>query len=290
MKQKNALIIAAVVFTASLHLCSATLPAKLPEFKSKAELQTTQKSHAVTTGSEKGIFYTGKPFETARDGYLFKYRNYDPELNRWTSIDPSGFLDGANGNIYVGNGTTSDLDPNGLWKVKLVSITPQGGSWSPASGNWDTDINHTRTLSASGGLSSDTQTGQLVDSISITGSGRAKVNAHNHLLNTDSTVAEITSFTPTYTVNVNSDGYISISGGGDNKTFDGSLMLLVNANYSGPENHHSLSLTVGYSAVYAPQQVTGAGGNIMGTGGNFAWTSSTKEIAGSVSMYFEAVE
>ncbi|MCK9588011.1 MAG: hypothetical protein M0Q93_01450, partial [Terrimicrobiaceae bacterium] len=49
-------------------------------------------------------FYTGKPYESDTGSYTFKYRNYDPELNRWTTMDPSGFPDGANNHIYVKNG------------------------------------------------------------------------------------------------------------------------------------------------------------------------------------------
>lgn len=32
-------------------------------------------------------FYTGKPYDADSESYTFKYRNYDPELNRWTSVD-----------------------------------------------------------------------------------------------------------------------------------------------------------------------------------------------------------
>ena len=58
-------------------------------------------------------FYTGKPYDADTETYTFKYRSYDPELNRWTTADPSGFPDGANNQIYVNN-PLSLLDPNGL--------------------------------------------------------------------------------------------------------------------------------------------------------------------------------
>ena len=33
--------------------------------------------------------------------YTFNFRNYDPKLNRWTSVDPIGFPDGANNHSYL---------------------------------------------------------------------------------------------------------------------------------------------------------------------------------------------
>ena len=64
-------------------------------------------------------FYTGKPYDADLGAFTFKYRNYDPELKRWTSADPSGFPDGANNTSYAPCPTWK-LDPNGL-----ISITGQ---------------------------------------------------------------------------------------------------------------------------------------------------------------------
>lgn len=58
-------------------------------------------------------FYTGKPYDADSEGYTFMYRNYDPELNRWTTVDPSGFPDGANNQLYAPS-PTFKLDPLGL--------------------------------------------------------------------------------------------------------------------------------------------------------------------------------
>jgi len=58
------------------------------------------------------IFFTGKPYVDGL-GYVFKYRNYNPELCRWQSADPSGFPDGANNQIYAPV-PTSQFDPTGL--------------------------------------------------------------------------------------------------------------------------------------------------------------------------------
>jgi len=45
---------------------------------------------------------------------VFKYRNYDPALNRWTAFDPCGFPDGANNNVYAPI-PTKELDALGLF-------------------------------------------------------------------------------------------------------------------------------------------------------------------------------
>lgn len=59
-------------------------------------------------------FFTGKPYDADSESYTFKYRNYDPELNRWTSADQLGFLDGINCYIYTPT-PTSSFDYMGLF-------------------------------------------------------------------------------------------------------------------------------------------------------------------------------
>lgn len=58
-------------------------------------------------------FYTGKPYDADTESYTFRYRNYDPELNRWTTADPSGFPDGVNNQLYAPN-PFSEFDFQGL--------------------------------------------------------------------------------------------------------------------------------------------------------------------------------
>jgi RHS repeat-associated protein len=58
-------------------------------------------------------FYTGKPYLAESGSYAFKYREYNPEMNRWTTVDPSGFPDGANNRLYAAV-PTSEFDNNGL--------------------------------------------------------------------------------------------------------------------------------------------------------------------------------
>jgi len=66
----------------------------------------------ATSPQEPTVFFTGKPYVDGL-GYVFKYRNYNPELCRWQSADPSGFPDGANNQIYAPC-PTSGVDPTGL--------------------------------------------------------------------------------------------------------------------------------------------------------------------------------
>ena len=65
-------------------------------------------------------FYTGKPYDADLGAYVFNARNYNPEINRWTSADPSGFPDGANANIYVPS-PLSECDPDGRRAQKAFS-------------------------------------------------------------------------------------------------------------------------------------------------------------------------
>ena len=61
-------------------------------------------------------FYTGKPYDADLGAYTFNYRNYDPEVKRWTTMDPSGFPDGANNHVYAAV-PTSEVDYQGLFAL-----------------------------------------------------------------------------------------------------------------------------------------------------------------------------
>ncbi len=83
----------------------AAFQAPLPEFKNEKQLAEWRAEKASETTSQgyatkEAAFFTGRPYITSSGGYAFKYRSYDPELARWTSEDPSGFPDGANGVAY----------------------------------------------------------------------------------------------------------------------------------------------------------------------------------------------
>jgi RHS repeat-associated protein len=69
-------------------------------------------STAYGEGLEGGRF-TGKPFIKEIDSYIFHYRLYSPDANRWTNQDPIGFPDGANNFLYINGNPLSEVDPLG---------------------------------------------------------------------------------------------------------------------------------------------------------------------------------
>ncbi len=80
----------------------------------------------VTTLSPEEIRYTGKPYSKALGAYVFNARAYDATTSRWTTPDPSGFPDGANGRVYAPV-PTGDFDFGGCYAVKNSSGV--GNSW-----------------------------------------------------------------------------------------------------------------------------------------------------------------
>ena len=111
------MILAAIIAaTSAIQAATAEhkLPAPMPEFKTPEQLVVWRKEMAakaaaadamaaMQANSEPSAFYTGKPFLSETGSYGFMFRQHDPEHCRWTTIDPSGFPDGANNNIYVIN-------------------------------------------------------------------------------------------------------------------------------------------------------------------------------------------
>lgn len=130
MKTTHVLLAAVLAATSAIQAATTEhkLPAPMPAFKTPEQLavwrkEMNEKAKAADALAAKqsnfeptastSAFYTGKPFLQDTGSYAFKYRNYDPELNRWTTIDPSGFPDGANNTIYSANPLTN-FDNNGL--------------------------------------------------------------------------------------------------------------------------------------------------------------------------------
>jgi RHS repeat-associated protein len=56
--------------------------------------------------------YTGKPYDTATGLYNYGYRDYQPEVARFTTVDP--VRDGTNWFAYVNNDPVNWVDPWGL--------------------------------------------------------------------------------------------------------------------------------------------------------------------------------
>jgi len=112
----------------------AALKAPLPEFKNEKQLaewraEKASQSNTRATAQEPA-FYTGKPYLASSGSYAFRYRAYNPEMARWTSEDPSGFPDGANGNIY-GTTPNSQLDYQGLSLIDITGkVIGKLGDWT----------------------------------------------------------------------------------------------------------------------------------------------------------------
>ena len=137
MKTTHIILAAVLAATSAIQAATAEhkLPAPMPEFKTPEQLavwrkEMAEKAAAVDAQTAKqansapstSVFYTGKPYVEEAASYAFSFRNYDPELNRWTSADPSGFPDGANNRCYAPV-PTGALDSDGLQVIKLSYVT-----------------------------------------------------------------------------------------------------------------------------------------------------------------------
>ena len=120
--RRQLIVSMACAFSFVLSSMASTMPT-LPEFRSQQQLaqwrETAAKAapQSVAAKSTGPAFFTGKPYDAASGNYVFKYRNYNPCLARWTSTDPSGFPDGANNSAYVANNPLGLLDDTGLAQV-----------------------------------------------------------------------------------------------------------------------------------------------------------------------------
>ena len=74
-------------------------------------------------------FFTGKPYDSDLGNYTFNARNYNPEINRWSSADPSGFPDGANNTLYLGNAMLNAVDPSGLQRATATGTFTITATW-----------------------------------------------------------------------------------------------------------------------------------------------------------------
>jgi RHS repeat-associated protein len=128
-------------------------PAPLPEFKTPEQLAKWRSETAARTANQESTssrpstldsstpFYTGKPYLADSGSYAFKYREYNPEMGRWTTVDPSGFPDGANNVAYMAV-PTSEVDICGLrasaaalWSAyPNYSTTSTADVWAMAGG------------------------------------------------------------------------------------------------------------------------------------------------------------
>jgi len=130
----------------------AEFKAPLPEFRNEkqlAEWRAEKASESTSQGyaTEQTAFYTGKPYLASTGSYAFKYRSYNPEVARWTSEDPSGFPDGANGVAYQPCPTNS-FDYEGLFTVTGATTPTTPTATGTYGGKTYTTTAHTATLVA----------------------------------------------------------------------------------------------------------------------------------------------
>jgi RHS repeat-associated protein len=254
----------------------AAFPAAMPEFKNEKQLATwraEQASKADTrTAEETHAFYTGKPYVGSSGGYAFQYRSYNPELARWTSEDPSGFPDGANGYISVNNQVTNEFDPNGLWHVKMTS-------YGNAPGNTSKFIwhNYVGGLTADGSLTSDTAPNTLASNIGVIGMSTADYTGK-----TPFTIGQ------SYSITVDDAGNLHIESHGDDQTTAGGLGIAVVGTDKG-DGTQRLTLNYKIAAAEGTTGLTSVGATVLGTGATFGWTYSTSSLSGTLSITFVAV-
>jgi len=118
----------AVVAALAAIVVQSALAGSLPEIMTPGELRALRAgqiaraaaAQADVAKSATPTMYTGKISDADSGGYLFKYRNYDPEMNRWTTVDPSRFPDGANAYFYAPN-CLSEIDTDGCAKMSALN-------------------------------------------------------------------------------------------------------------------------------------------------------------------------
>jgi RHS repeat-associated protein len=72
--------------------------------------------------------YTAREYHPRSGLYYYRARWYDPEIGRFITQDPIGFLGGMNLYVYVGNDPVTYIDPLGLWTWQRgISVTVGAG-------------------------------------------------------------------------------------------------------------------------------------------------------------------
>ena len=70
--------------------------------------------------------FSSKEFEDHAGLYYFGARYYDPEIGRWLTPDPFGFIDGPNVYVYTANNPINCMDPWGL-RLAVATVSPGAG-------------------------------------------------------------------------------------------------------------------------------------------------------------------
>jgi len=70
--------------------------------------------------------FSTKEFDSRSGLYYFGARYYDPEIGRWLTPDPLGFINGSNMYLYCGNNPINLVDPLGLFDGYLFTKSLAG--------------------------------------------------------------------------------------------------------------------------------------------------------------------
>ena len=85
----------------------------------------------AATDTNRYLFST-KEFDRRSGLYYFGARYYDPEIGRWLTPDPLGFVNGPNMYAYVDNNPINEIDPYGLfswnrgWREAIKGVVKGG--------------------------------------------------------------------------------------------------------------------------------------------------------------------
>jgi RHS repeat-associated protein len=82
------------------------------QLEDRYEYDAFGKPYKGDLNSGVNLGYTGKPYDTATGMYNYGYRDYQPEVARFTTVDP--IRDGSNWFAYVNNDPVNWVDPLGL--------------------------------------------------------------------------------------------------------------------------------------------------------------------------------
>ena len=93
-----------------------------------ALLYTAPDSNVVTTSTVGNLYgFQGRPVDPETGFVYFRNRYYDPEMGRFVTADPEGFVDGPSVYAFEGNEPANRSDPLGLEALVVDSRPPDIG-------------------------------------------------------------------------------------------------------------------------------------------------------------------
>lgn len=104
----------------ALLLSSSSEPIETYRYDSFGNLQSTDTPRSPW-------LFSSQRYDFITQLYHFDKRLYDPQIGRWLTPDPEGFVDGPNHYAYVHNNPMIYVDPYGLW-TQIVHEFSQGVS------------------------------------------------------------------------------------------------------------------------------------------------------------------